>query len=195
MQLGITILPDNRKQDRYFYHIIVLTGNRKDAGTKSKVTFTHALTLTISLRFMPCRCNSSSPANKTRASFERSPIPVDAFCSEAASIPFSWLFPREYSTFNSTSGIRCALFSRSLGPLNYIRVWHDSAGQGAAASWFLKYVIVRDLKTGEKSYFICQQWLAVEKGDGRVSATSIVSTLTLIDLCRLIGGTCSAHRW
>ena len=52
-----------------------------------------------------------------------------------------------------------------------MRVWHDSAGRGAAASWFLKYVIVRDLQTGEKSYFICQQWLAVEKDDGRVSAT------------------------
>jgi hypothetical protein len=53
--------------------------------------------------------------------------------------------------------------------LNYIRVWHDNSGQGASASWFLKYIIVRDLQTMEKSYFICQQWFAVEKDEGRVS--------------------------
>ena len=49
-----------------------------------------------------------------------------------------------------------------------MRIWHDNSGRGAAASWFLKYVIVCDLQTMEKSYFICQQWLAVEKDDGVV---------------------------
>ena len=58
---------------------------------------------------------------------------------------------------------------RSLGLLNYIRVWHDNSGKGASASWFLKYIIVRDLQTMQKSYFICQNWLAVEKGNGAVS--------------------------
>jgi hypothetical protein len=58
---------------------------------------------------------------------------------------------------------------RSLGLLNYIRIWHDNTGRGGSASWFLKYIIIRDLQTMEKSYFICQQWLAVEKNDGRVS--------------------------
>jgi hypothetical protein len=53
--------------------------------------------------------------------------------------------------------------------LNYIRLWHDNTGGGSSSSWFLKYIIVRDLQTLEKSYFICQQWFAVEKGDGRVS--------------------------
>ncbi len=50
-----------------------------------------------------------------------------------------------------------------------MRLWHDNSGQGTSASWFLKYIIVRDLQTMEKSYFICQQWFAVEKDDGRVS--------------------------
>ena len=58
---------------------------------------------------------------------------------------------------------------RSLGLLNYIRVWHDNSGKGASASWFLKYIIVRDLQTMQKSYFICQNWLAVEKDTGTVS--------------------------
>jgi hypothetical protein len=56
-----------------------------------------------------------------------------------------------------------------LGLLNYIHIWHDNTGQGSSASWFLKYIIVRDLQTMEKSYFICQNWFAVEKEDGVVS--------------------------
>ena len=36
-KLGVTPLPDNHKSDQYFYQIIVFTGQRKDAGTKSNV--------------------------------------------------------------------------------------------------------------------------------------------------------------
>ncbi|CAF1545398.1 unnamed protein product, partial [Adineta steineri] len=57
---------------------------------------------------------------------------------------------------------------KSLGLLNYIRIWHDNSGEGSSASWFLKYIIVRDLQTLDKSYFISQQWFAVEKDDGRI---------------------------
>ncbi|CAF4302927.1 unnamed protein product, partial [Adineta steineri] len=35
--MGVTFLPDNDKKDRYFYQILIFTGHRKDAGTKSKV--------------------------------------------------------------------------------------------------------------------------------------------------------------
>lgn len=55
-----------------------------------------------------------------------------------------------------------------MGGLNFLRVWHDNSGKGSEASWFLKYIIVHDLQTREKSYFLCQQWLAVEKGDGLI---------------------------
>jgi polycystin 1L2 len=60
------------------------------------------------------------------------------------------------------------LIFRSLGLLNYIRVWHDNSGKDSSASWFLKYIIVRDLQTMEKFHFIAQRWFAVEKEDGRV---------------------------
>jgi hypothetical protein len=36
-KLGVTSLPDNHQSDQYFYQIIVFTGQRKDAGTKSNV--------------------------------------------------------------------------------------------------------------------------------------------------------------
>lgn len=38
-KLGVTPLPDNIQNDQYFYQIIVFTGHRKNAGTKSKVQF------------------------------------------------------------------------------------------------------------------------------------------------------------
>ncbi|CAF1480222.1 unnamed protein product, partial [Adineta steineri] len=60
---------------------------------------------------------------------------------------------------------------KSLGLLNYIRIWHDNTGEGSSASWFLKYIIVRDLQTLDKFYFISQQWFAVEKDDGRIERT------------------------
>ncbi|CAF4451026.1 unnamed protein product, partial [Adineta steineri] len=59
----------------------------------------------------------------------------------------------------------------SLGLLNYIRIWHDNIGEGSSASWYLKYIIVRDLQSLDKFYFICQQWFAVEKDDGRIERT------------------------
>ncbi|CAF4101680.1 unnamed protein product, partial [Adineta steineri] len=49
-------------------------------------------------------------------------------------------------------------------------------GEGSSASWFLKYVIVRDLQTLDKFYFISQQWFAVEKDDGRIERTLPVAS-------------------
>jgi len=63
---------------------------------------------------------------------------------------------------------------KSLGLLNYLRIWHDNSGSGESASWFLKYIIVRDLQTMNKSYFIAQRWFAVEKDDGLVNFCFVV---------------------
>ncbi len=56
-----------------------------------------------------------------------------------------------------------------MGLLNYMRIWHDNSGEGSSASWFLKYIIVRDLQTMEKFYFIGQRWFALEEEDGLVN--------------------------
>ena len=55
-----------------------------------------------------------------------------------------------------------------MGNLNYVRIWHDNSGIGNAASWYLKFIVIRDLQTDKKSYFLCQNWLAVEKEDGLI---------------------------
>lgn len=49
-----------------------------------------------------------------------------------------------------------------------MRIWHDNSGKGKMASWFLKHIIIHDLQTREKFYFLCQDWLAVEKSDGMI---------------------------
>lgn len=57
---------------------------------------------------------------------------------------------------------------QSLGPLQYIRVWHDNSGIGESASWFLNYVTVRDLQNSEKWHFIVDKWLGIAEDDGQV---------------------------
>ncbi len=61
-----------------------------------------------------------------------------------------------------------------MGLLNCIRIWHDNTGQGSSSSWFLKYLIIRDLQTMGKFHFISQRWFAMEKEDGKVSLSFLV---------------------
>lgn len=63
-----------------------------------------------------------------------------------------------------------------LGALNYLRIWHDNSGEDDYASWYLKFVIIRDLQTKEKAYFLCEKWFAVEKDDGLVDRLFPVAT-------------------
>ena len=51
-----------------------------------------------------------------------------------------------------------------LGPISYIRIWHDNSG----GSWFLSRIMIIDLQTEERYYFICDRWLAVDEDDGQV---------------------------
>ena len=56
-----------------------------------------------------------------------------------------------------------------------MRIWHDNNGQDDDASWYLKYIIVHDLQTRQKSFFICEDWLAVEKSDGKLERELFVA--------------------
>ncbi|CAF0709342.1 unnamed protein product [Brachionus calyciflorus] len=55
-----------------------------------------------------------------------------------------------------------------LGSLQYLRIWHDNSGKGDSKSWYLNMITVIDLQTNQKSNFVCNQWFAVEKGDGLI---------------------------
>lgn len=55
---------------------------------------------------------------------------------------------------------------QSLGSVKEIHIWHNNAGKSPA--WYLFRVLIRDLETESKWWFVCDQWLAVEEGNGAV---------------------------
>jgi len=60
-------------------------------------------------------------------------------------------------------------FSRPLGNFTGIRIWHDnSARKPSESSWYLKHIIIHDLQTREKTYFICEKWFALDKDDFKI---------------------------
>lgn len=67
-------------------------------------------------------------------------------------------------------GIDCFILTtkKLIGTIDYIKIWHDNSGRGDSASWYLNYLIVQDLQTNQKFYFICKKWLAVEKDDHKI---------------------------
>lgn len=69
------------------------------------------------------------------------------------------------------SGMDSFLLTTSLhlGDLTLLRIWHNNSG--SSPSWYLKEVIIRDLKTGCMFVFMCNRWLAVEFDDGEVLRT------------------------
>jgi len=38
----------------------------------------------------------------------------------------------------------------NLGPLTFLRIWHDNEGAGKKKGWFLDQIQVTDLQTGER---------------------------------------------
>ena len=47
-----------------------------------------------------------------------------------------------------------------------IKIWHDN--EGSNPSWYVNQVVIKDLETDEKWYFICNRWVAVDKEDGEL---------------------------
>ncbi|XP_050394123.2 polycystic kidney disease protein 1-like 2 isoform X2 [Patella vulgata] len=58
--------------------------------------------------------------------------------------------------------------SECLGPLSYLRVWHDNSGKNKHQGWYLSKIIVTDLQTNQSYFFLCNRWLAVEEDDGMI---------------------------
>jgi hypothetical protein len=55
-KLGVTPLSDNHQADKYYYQILVFTGQRKDSGTKSKVNFREKKRKDLSIKFLGSFC-------------------------------------------------------------------------------------------------------------------------------------------
>ena len=55
---------------------------------------------------------------------------------------------------------------QSLGNLKQIRVWHNNGG--SYPSWNLLRIMIQDIQTDQRWWFVCDDWLAVEEGDGKI---------------------------
>ncbi|CAL1262001.1 unnamed protein product [Larinioides sclopetarius] len=62
---------------------------------------------------------------------------------------------------------------KHLGPLVKLEVWHNN--HGPSPSWYLKGIVIKDLKTGISYDFDCYKWLSAEKGDGQIERELTVS--------------------
>jgi polycystin 1L2 len=69
-----------------------------------------------------------------------------------------------------------------LGNLIHMKIWHDNSGHGNKASWYLKHIVVRDLQQQESFFFKCEQWMAVEKGDGKLERELLVTRDTALNV-------------
>uniref|UniRef100_A0A1I8GBW5 PLAT domain-containing protein n=1 Tax=Macrostomum lignano TaxID=282301 RepID=A0A1I8GBW5_9PLAT len=60
-----------------------------------------------------------------------------------------------------------------LGRLTHARIWHDNAGSDP--KWYFNRLLVEDLQTGDKYFFICNRWFAFDEDDGMVDRILPVS--------------------
>ncbi|CAH1230901.1 PKD2 [Branchiostoma lanceolatum] len=62
-----------------------------------------------------------------------------------------------------------------LGHLELLHIWHDNTGDGDAASWFLRNMIIKDMQTDKVYQFVCYDWLSDNRGDCQVQKVLHVS--------------------
>ncbi|PAA49911.1 hypothetical protein BOX15_Mlig004656g1 [Macrostomum lignano] len=60
-----------------------------------------------------------------------------------------------------------------LGKLTHLRIWHDNSG--SSPKWYLNRLLIQDLQTKEKYFFICNRWFAFDEDDGMVDRILTVS--------------------
>ena len=61
--------------------------------------------------------------------------------------------------------------------LNSIKIWHDKTGRTPSeSSWYLRHVIINDLQTRENFFFICDKWFALDKDDGLIERSLMLSS-------------------
>mgnify|MGYP002387825443 CR=1 FL=1 len=101
----------------------------KEAGTTSNVSFVMAGEL--------------SDSGVRKLSDGKTQVDIDYF--EFENSVFFWQEFKSGSVRNFQMSVESPL-----GPLLYLRVWHDNSGVKEKASWYLNMINVMDLQTGEK---------------------------------------------
>ena len=93
----------------------------------------------------------------------------------------------------------CNIFFQDLGEISFIRIWHNNSGKDP--SWFISRITVTDLMKNKQSIFICQSWLGIGIGDGRIdriftaSKDEIVKDIETLFLANASKGITDDHIW
>ncbi|XP_009693821.1 PREDICTED: polycystic kidney disease and receptor for egg jelly-related protein-like, partial [Cariama cristata] len=71
--------------------------------------------------------------------------------------------------------IDCFLLTtkKDLGDIRSFRIWHNN--KGPSPSWFLSRAKVEDMATSKTWFFMCRQWLSLDKGDHSLQRTFSVT--------------------
>nr|CAB3258556.1 polycystic kidney disease 1-related protein-like [Phallusia mammillata] len=138
------VLKDNRPDHKQIFEVTVHTANWPGSGTSSMVNM-----LMYGLD------------GKYEARELCAPSEYDSFSPNLRSPTNSCFFKTgSIKTFIVT-------FKKNLGSLWKICFWHDHSGP--RPRWHLDYVIVRDVTSGERWFFPCDTWLALDRGSNRIS--------------------------
>ena len=68
--------------------------------------------------------------------------------------------------YRGSSEVFVLTVDKSLGFIHGVRVGHDNSG--TSPSWFLEDIVIMDKQTQTSWTFANQEWLALERGDGRI---------------------------
>ncbi|XP_052071199.1 polycystin family receptor for egg jelly-like [Mytilus californianus] len=55
---------------------------------------------------------------------------------------------------------------KPLGKLTHLRIWHDNMGSNPP--WYFSRMQIEDLMTGDKYFFVCENWLSLDDDDGLI---------------------------
>ncbi|XP_068943600.1 LOW QUALITY PROTEIN: polycystin-1-like protein 3 [Petaurus breviceps papuanus] len=134
-KMKVTILADNSPNSQAYYLVQVFTGYRRRAATTAKVI-------------------------------------LILYGSEGRSDPHHLSDPHKVVFEQGAQDVFLLTTRSPLGELHSIRLWHDNSGTSPSwevfsfySDWYVNQVIVSNLATRKKWYFLCNCWLAVDLGD------------------------------
>jgi hypothetical protein len=131
----------------YKYEITVVTGQRPGAGTscdkrKRMIKFTTAFT---------------SAGTSARVGIWLFGKNRQGFCRH--------LF-RPGSFKRSSVDVFLLATNEDLDEIDVLKVWHDNSGM--SPSWYLSYIIVRNMQSGQKMFFVANCWLSLSDRQQRI---------------------------
>lgn len=98
-------------------------------------------------------------------------VSIDIYGSANTSGPIQLTNSETDKYFFSRSSVNTFIISLpySLGNIYQVKVQHDNGGPDP--SWFLKDIIIVDMASDEKWFFVANRWIAVHKSDGKLECT------------------------